>query len=72
MEKVLPCQEKCLFSFPKGERILKNPFGIPIFPMNLNGDSNAHRILHLEPCPTDEPVVSVDEGTNKVTCPYHF
>jgi hypothetical protein len=48
MKKALPCQEKVPFFVPKGERILKNPFRIAIFPVNLNGDSEAFGILHLE------------------------
>ena len=33
----------------KWERILKNPFQKPIFPVNLNGDSNAYSILGFKP-----------------------
>jgi hypothetical protein len=43
MKRPFPRQEKCLFSLPKGERMV-----------NLNRDSNAYSILCLKPNPVTD------------------
>jgi len=40
--------------------------------MNLNWDSEGQRILHLEPCPTDEPVLGTNERMNQITNIHHL
>jgi hypothetical protein len=72
MKKPFPGQQKCLFMPLKCERILINPLRRPIFPVNLNGDSKAHGILHLKPCSTNEPVLSADEGIQQVASFRHL
>jgi hypothetical protein len=57
MKKPFPGQQKCLFMPLKWERILKNPLGKTIFPVNLNGYSQAHRILHFKPPSANETVL---------------
>jgi hypothetical protein len=72
MEKAFPCQEKVRFLVEKRERILKNPLGITIFSMDLNGDSKTDRIFHFEPCSANESVLGADEGMKQVARFHHF
>jgi len=40
--------------------------------MNLNGDSKAGGILHLEPSSAYEPILGTDEGMKKVARLHHL
>jgi hypothetical protein len=72
MEKPFPCQEKVIFLVQKGERILKDPFRITIFPMDLNWDSKAFGILHFESRSPYEPVLGADEGMKQIAVFHHL
>ena len=72
MKKPFPRQQNYLISLQRGEEILKNQFGITLFPITVNRDSSADRIANHEPGAADELMHSAYEGRQQIASLYHF